>query len=529
LACKDESDSVVCMPKPKITDIENYDEVDVARMSREELEAWARQGWELARRLANQVGQDSRNSSRPPSSDDPWRRDKPESSAGGGEPLGPGQNEAAANKTSASGNEGRRPGKQPGAPGRWRNQPLVTNEPDVEHHPSACGCGACSGVAEKTRQISAHFVCDLERGDKGLRITIAKHCYFAIAWSCGHETTAQPGEGLRSDIEGRRRNLQMSERCLVGPALAAFIAALSLRCRLSRAKIQEFLADWLGLELGTATIERCIHEFGLASEPVVEDLLKEIQTATIANLDETPWYEKGALRWLWVVVTSTAVVFRIGSRRKEELAALIGDAFLGWLITDGYAAYRHHERRQRCLAHLIRKAVALAEGYYGAGASFGGDLARDLRRLIEKVAEGGQSDDAAASIKRLVARIKWNCQCNRYEVDEKVRELAREILNDWDAVIAFVSDPTLPPPPTTMQSAPCAMPSLPAASASGRGPAKAVASTPRPSASSRPAVSGASIPGRMLAISSPPPARPPRRPKSLPPSSPHERGDVKGY
>jgi hypothetical protein len=41
--------------------------------------------------------------------------------------------------------------------------------------------------------------------------------------------------------------------------------------------------------------------------------------------------------------------------------------------------------------------------------------------------------------------LKWNCQCNRYEVEDKVRALAREILNDWDAVIAFVQDASLPP------------------------------------------------------------------------------------
>src|SRR6202020_3480938 len=96
---------------------------------------------------------------------------------------------------------------------------------------------------------------------------------------CGHETLAGPGGGLSSQIEGRRRNLHMNERCLVGPMLATFIAALSLRFRLSRRKIQEFLGDWLALELGAATIERCIHEFGLASEPVVERLIQEVRAA----------------------------------------------------------------------------------------------------------------------------------------------------------------------------------------------------------------------------------------------------------
>ena len=124
-----------------------------------------------------------------------------------------------------------------------------------------------------------------------LEVTATKHVYFAVRCRCGRETVARPGVGKRSDIEGRRRNLQMSERCLVGPMLATFIAALSLRFRLSRRKIQEFLRDWLALELGAATIERCIHEFGLASEPVVEQLIEEIRAAEIVHIDETPWYQ----------------------------------------------------------------------------------------------------------------------------------------------------------------------------------------------------------------------------------------------
>ena len=52
-----------------------------------------------------------------------------------------------------------------------------------------------------------------------------------------------------------------------------------------------------------------------------------------------------------VASTALATIFRIGSRCKEELTDLIGEAFLGWLVTDGYGAYRHHPRRQRCLAH----------------------------------------------------------------------------------------------------------------------------------------------------------------------------------
>jgi len=83
------------------------------------------------------------------------------------------------------------------------------------------------------------------------------------------------------------------------------------------------------------------------------------------------------------------------------------------------------------------------QGYYDAGSGFGRDLVRDLRRLIERVHDGEGGD--APAVKRLMARIRWNCQQNRHEVENKVRELAGEILNDWDAVVAFVHDPRLPP------------------------------------------------------------------------------------
>ena len=89
-----------------------------------------------------------------------------------------------------------------------------------------------------------------------------------------------------------------------------------------------------------------------------------------------------------------------------------------------------------------RKGLALADGLYGDGAGFGRDLVRDLRRLIERVRDG-EADSKA--VRRLIDAIKWSCQCNRHEIEQKVRDLANEILNDWDAVIAFVHDPRLPP------------------------------------------------------------------------------------
>src|SRR5271154_7128091 len=341
-------------------------------MSREEVEEWGWRQHELARSLANRLGEDSSTSSRPPSSDDPYRRGERGKPAAAG-PGGSETSAAAPEKTSDPGEKktGKPAGKQPGAKGHWRCQPIVASG-EIPHAPTACGaCGAALSLDLKRRCVGAHNSLELFRGEMALQVTATKHVYFAVCCPCGHETVARPGVGPRSEIEGRRRNLQMSERCLIGPMLATFIGSLSVRFRLSRRKIQEFLHDWLGLELGAATIERCVHEFGLASEPVVERLIRDMRAATIIHLDETPWYQKGKLRWMWVATTALETIFRIGSRGKEELIELIGESFLGWLITDGYRAYRDHPRRQRCLAHLIRKGLALALGYYCADAAFG--------------------------------------------------------------------------------------------------------------------------------------------------------------
>jgi transposase len=434
------------VPRPRNPDLKDIKRTDLSAMSRADLEELTWRLHELARSLANRAGEDSTISSRPPSSDGPYRRDsknEPGSSRPDRDDDTGGDTGSAPGAGAAGDSPKPKPaGKRPGTKGFWRRLPIVVSG-ETLHAPVCCAaCHAAFGAAPADRRcVSAHISFELARGDMGLQVSATKHCYLAVRCDCGHETIAAPATGLCSHVEGRRRDLRMSERCLVGPMLATFIAALSLRFRLSRVKIAEFLRDWLGVELGVATIERCIHEFGLASEPVVEQLIEEVRAAEIVHLDETPWYQRATLLWLWVAVTATTIVYRIGSRKYCELAALIGDAFLGWLVTDGYGAYRDYPRRQRAgLADEVGQA-ALAEGYYGAGSGFGRDLVRDLKRLIERVHDG---DDPAA-IKRLTARIKWSCQCNRHEIDKKVRDLAGEILNDWDAVIAFAADPKLPP------------------------------------------------------------------------------------
>jgi IS1 family transposase len=203
---------------------------------------------------------------------------------------------------------------------------------------------------------------------------------------------------------------------------------------MSRPKIQEFLRDWMGVELSVGTIDRCIREVGIACTPVVEQLLEELQTEEVIHLDETPWYEKGQLCWLWVAITKTIAVFHIGSRRKEELLFLITDAFIGWLVTDGYGAYNSYQQRQHCLAHLIRKAIALTQLVDTEAASLGNWLLEELRELIHSLAEGDEDNQKEDCPRRL----EQVCLLAHASKHPKLKALAKEILRDWDAVVACV-------------------------------------------------------------------------------------------
>ena len=87
--------------------------------------------------------------------------------------------------------------------------------------------------------------------------------------ACGVRTAARPGIGVLSTVPGRSRDLLLSEACLVGPALATFIAALSVRYHVSRAKIREFLAVWFGvpLSVGVRSVARTASGHEPATRP----------------------------------------------------------------------------------------------------------------------------------------------------------------------------------------------------------------------------------------------------------------------
>ena len=227
--------------------------------------------------------------------------------------------------------------------------------------------------------------------------------------------------------------------------LASLIVCLSKRFHMSRRSIQEFLNDWLGITLSKGVINQCILEAGRAVEPLEEQLIDEIKKATLIHIDETGWKQLSTKLWLWGFVTNTVCLFLIGSRTKE-VAKTILDIFTGWVMSDGYNAYRHYQKRLRCWAHLIRKLKGLADSIDKTAHVFGDQGLEYFKCLKAAVyaAREGPNTNISVELADLLAHFKVLCSEHQQCHHKKTKAVAREFLNDWEAIWCVLSDVRLP-------------------------------------------------------------------------------------
>ena len=444
-------------------DLRQLDEAALANLTPEQARELLSKVLEDLKRARERLAQNPTNSSRPPSTRAPWEQaqgqgQEPEeasvASAQGAKEVKPEALSQSEQKEPPKSPEGKavekpaaRAGRRKGAPGHSRTQqlPVDAEQPHAPH-----GCAICGGPLDELRQSrphNAHYVLDLvppTDGGSGLVLRQTKHIYFETLCPCGHWTRALPG---RCDEEATG-SVKLSECHLAGPMLVAFICALTQRMRLSRAKVREFLSDWLGLSLSTALINQCVHEAARALEPVVEqEILTTVRNVELAYADETSWKEHGKLLWLWVFTCATATLFIVGRRTRAMVQRVLGEGFRGWLMSDGYWAYREIDQRLRCLPHIIRKARALEEGFEAEGRELGRHVLDVIATVMQVVyeargapAQGRLRERHAPLLKGLLEQCLRLADC----AHEKTRALARELLNDWDTFWVVLDHPELP-------------------------------------------------------------------------------------
>ncbi len=337
----------------------------------------------------------------------------------------------------------RKQGKQKGAKGHGHKVELEVTGVEIHRAERCAVCGEELGEDAEFKACTGLYVVDIEVGGpgSGIQVTHIKHLYGETHCSCGHVTKTEPG---RCEAEGDWE-VELTEWHLVGPTLVSLIVCLSLRMRMSRPRIQEFLKDWLQIYLSVGTINQAISEGGRAVEPVEEQLLTEIKQSELLYADETGWKENGRLVWLWVLITNSVTLFLIGGRSWEVIADIL-EGYAGWLMSDGYQVYRKYARRLRCWAHLIRKPRGLSESLNQEAQTFGEKVLACLTVLVERVyqARAGPNANLKTEFADQLEELKAWCEQHRDSTHKKTRQLARELLNDWDAIWTVLEFPELP-------------------------------------------------------------------------------------
>ena len=405
------------------------------------------------------LNQGPTNSSRPPSSRAPWERgqvpnptheaETPQDEAESAEaPLieaEPAETRPA-EVPPAEAKPARNAGKQPGAPGMGRTQVLEAREL-VPHYPGVCaGCGQPLTAGTDAVAYTGFQAVDLRWGDPadpGLRLWVVDHRYYEVPCECGHRTRAVASRG---EVDPLLVGVELSEWRLVGPGLAVLIVALTLRFRLSRARVQEFLREWLGVELSVGTLHQTLHETAAALAPAEEELVEAVRASGLLHADETSWPQQGQGLWLWVFAAATVTLYYVAGRGKELVENLL-EGFTGWLMSDGWIAYRGFPRRLRCWAHLIRKARGLAESYHREAQAFGRQVLETLNALMAAVYAAREDPPADALPTRhaqTLSELRAACERQRDSPHDKTRALAVELLNDWEAIFQVLHHPELP-------------------------------------------------------------------------------------
>jgi TolA-binding protein len=291
-----------------------------------------KQNAELERKLGLKL-QNSTTSSKPPSSDGLAGKQRPRC-------------------VSQRKKSGRKPGGQPGHPGHHRSLfPPERVDQVVPVYPTECRhCERTFGERDRTRaaqgEAQLHQVTELPK--------IAAHvteyqCHQLQCAKCGKTTQAAMPEQVRGNF---------------GPELTALIAYLTVTCRMPRRVVLDTLEHVLAIPLSLGSVQKAWEEASEAVAEPYEELARQLPQEPVLNSDETSYRTNGEKRWLWALVASSFVFYKVtATRGAEVLVALLGEVFAGILCSDRYAGYTayHKGAAQFCWAHFKRNILGVQE------------------------------------------------------------------------------------------------------------------------------------------------------------------------
>lgn len=361
----------------------------------------AEQG-ERLEKVERRLGQNSRNSSLPPSSDRGPVPERPQ------------------RKRSE-----RKQGGQPGHRGVSRE---LVADPDetVAHAPERCRkCGRELGAgARVVGRPARHQVIELP---ESAVVTTEHQLLKAACAGCGAHTRAVLPAGV--------------EPGAFGPRLRATVVMLAVML-MSRRASAVVLSDMFGARLSTGSVEKILKDANASLAGPWEAIKRAVQAADVAHADETSWKRAGQRMWLWSALSATAACYRIDPTRARAVAEdLLGD-FAGILVSDRYSVYLmlDPERRQICLAHLARNFQAYAERS-GAPGRHGTQIKLLLDQIIAADTrarhEARRLDWSTGELRPLHDALMDALEAGERSHTPDLAKLCGKLLDSWPALWSF--------------------------------------------------------------------------------------------
>jgi transposase len=143
----------------------------------------------------------------------------------------------------------------------------------------------------------------------------------------------------------------------LGVSLQAMLVWLGEYGHLSYEKQQEWLWEIGRIKIGIGTLCATTGRVAKLVTPQVLALSQWITHRPIVQVDESPWLVLGVKEWMWVFTGVGFCLFHAGdTRSRAELEQVLGDYFAGVLSSDDFSVYNGYgaKAQQKCLAHLLR-------------------------------------------------------------------------------------------------------------------------------------------------------------------------------
>mgnify|MGYP005639413311 FL=1 len=292
------------------------------------------------KQLEDQLNKHSKNSSKPPSTDQ---------------------------KGNTGSKDLSRRGAKPGHPAHQRQLLDI----DKAHRVIDCTDKHCPKCSEKNIEhhniFSQHDVLEIEDGAVRSLIFLRQkiycpHCrrYYLSALPNGYSNT------------------------LIGAKLHGFIASCLVNYHLSTRQLQDLIWQLWGQKLSQGAINTAKKRIHGALEIPHTAIHEEIlENEEVKYIDETSWRESGKTAYVWLMTTKTLAYFNINSRRNLEARLhMLPNVVNAAVCCDGYGVYHSIKTVvQRCLCHIFRN----INKFESSRDPFTRKLADDMTTCLDRV------------------------------------------------------------------------------------------------------------------------------------------------